>query len=393
MGEQATAPVAKKNERDIYFVGPLVDVLVAGGGLSILFFLVVCVVGYGPFTTNGSIRPPVLISIAGMLSFVVNFPHFAATNFRLYQSFDRMMQFPKTSFLSPVVVVAGMAWALVDMNFAPWYAKIFITWSSYHFCAQTKGICLLYARRLGVEIDGIQRKLIVLAAHAPFLYATLLTETYANLGPFYSVTIPTGIPWFGPPGTKLVVPEIWYGWIKNASTAILFAGCAAMVLIPLRTFLRERRLFPIAAAMPLLAQLLWFGPLVRGSQSFTGSQAFNEFVPFFHSFQYLIIAWLFQLKEESARPGFLVGLDTVLWETAKWLLLIIAGGLFLFELVPYLLYLRGYTWLHAVCCMQCAIQIHHFFVDGVIWKIRDPRTRAMLAGNVFDLAGVARVPA
>src|SRR5579883_518696 len=371
MGEQAA--VATKNERDVYFVGPFTDVLVAGGGLSVLFFLIVCVVGYGPYTTQGPTRPMTLIRIAAALSFVVNFPHFAATNFRLYQSFDRMMQFPKTSFLSPVVVVAGMAWALVDMSFAPWYAKIFITWSSYHFCAQTKGICLLYARRLGVEIDGIQRKLIV--------FASLLTETYPNLGPFYSVTIPKGLPY------GIAIPETWNPYVSNVAWGILFAGCAAIIIILVRTLVREGRMFPVAAAMPILAQTLWFGPLGRGSG------AFNEFVPFFHSYQYLIIAWLFQLKEESARPGFLVGLDTVLWETAKWLLLIIAGGLFLFELVPYLLYLRGYTWLHAVCCMQCAIQIHHFFVDEVIWKIRDPRTRAMLAGNIFDLAGVARVPA
>src|SRR6476619_3839891 len=92
---------ADKNPRDVYFVNPVVDVLVAGGGLSILFYVVLALVGYAPypFKEGGGLRPEWGITIAGALSWVINWPHFAATNFRLYQSFDRMIQFPKTSFL------------------------------------------------------------------------------------------------------------------------------------------------------------------------------------------------------------------------------------------------------------------------------------------------------
>ena len=37
------------------------------------------------------------------------------------------------------------------------------------------------------------------------------------------------------------------------------------------------------------------------------------------------------------------------------------------------------------------MEVLRFFVDGVIWKIRDPRTRAMLGGNLLDLAGFERI--
>jgi hypothetical protein len=114
-------------------------------------------------------------------------------------------------------------------------------------------------------------------------------------------------------------------------------------------------------------------------------------VPFFHSLQYMVIAWLFQLKEESARAGFFPAVDTVVWETVKWFAFIVFGGVLLFVIWPHAIGWRGYSLDHSLACVNAAIQIHHFFVDGVIWKIRDPRTRAMLGGNLLDLAGIERI--
>jgi hypothetical protein len=371
----------EKDARDVYFVSPLADVLVAGGGLSVIVFVIMVLCGYVPGTTKGTFRAEWAISIAFSLQMVVNWPHFAATSFRLYQSYDRMMQFPKTSFLSPVLVVGGLAWSMVDANVANWYAKLFITWSGYHFCAQTKGITLLYARRLGVNIDPLARWLIVIVTHTPWLFAITRAEGGENLGPFYSLTIPRGLP-FG-----IAFPFAWAPALEWTANAFYALGCIAFVLLVVLVMAREGRVLPIATAAPMIAQTLWFGPW--GS----GTAVFNEFVPFFHSLQYMIIAWLFQLKEESAQPGFLVGLPTVLFETAKWLAFIIPGGLALFWLWPHAFSWTGYPLQHSLGCVNAAIQIHHFFVDGVIWKIRDPRTRAMLGGNLFDLAGVPRGPA
>ncbi len=384
MGNQAGKPEAAKadvksapkSSRDVYFVNPVVDIMIAGGGLSIIFFVFVVLLGYGPWGQKGGERPDTGAWIAYYLAFVVNYPHFAATSFRLYQSYDRMMQFPKTSFLSPVVVVAGLCWAMVDPQFAQWYAKLFITWSSYHFCAQTKGIALLYSRRLGVEVDKLTRWLIVISAHTPFLYGTIGSETFESK--FYSVPL---IPWTTLLGFKLS-PEAAVN-VSHLATGLFWIGCAAFALLVIRILILQNKV-PIAALVPIVAQTLWFGP--QGSHS----AAFNEFVPFFHSFQYMLIAWIFQLKEESSGGNFLPAIQTVFWETAKWFILIIAGGVLLFEIWPRGLSWRGYNLQHSLACVNAAIQIHHFFVDGVIWKIRDPRTRSNLAGNIFDLAGSPR---
>ena len=40
---------------------------------------------------------------------------------------------------------------------------------------------------------------------------------------------------------------------------------------------------------------------------------------------------------------------------------------------------------------SAAVQLHHFFVDGVIWKLANPRVRSPLMANVVRL--VRPVPA
>ena len=37
--------------------------------------------------------------------------------------------------------------------------------------------------------------------------------------------------------------------------------------------------------------------------------------------------------------------------------------------------------------LAAAVNIHHFFVDGVIWKLRDTATSSALMMNIAELAG------
>jgi hypothetical protein len=378
----ATAAVqTPKNRRDVYFIGPIADVLVTGGGLSFVAFLIFWAAHY-------SARTDIVASLGYWFSFVVNWPHFAATSFRLYQSSDRMMQFPKTSFVVPVLVFAGTVFSLQSPEaFAPWFVKLYLTWSGYHYSGQTKGIALLYARRLGVNVDPWTRRLIVISAYSSWLYAVVDLERGSG-SPFYAIHVPVlwsglGAIW---PSLGTQMPYEWDGPVHAIANGILAVGIAALVMLILKSWLLDRAIFPIAALAPMAAQILWFGPARIMSQL-----AFSEFIPLFHSLQYLVIAWLFQLKEQSADPSFVPGGRSVLWETAKWGAGVFFVGMLWFAIIPWALQMLGYRRDIAEPAFISAVNVHHFFVDGVIWKIRDPRTRAMLAGNIWDLAGYPRV--
>jgi hypothetical protein len=74
-------------------------------------------------------------------------------------------------------------------------------------------------------------------------------------------------------------------------------------------------------------------------------------------------------------------------EALRWAVRNIAGGAFLFFGIPTLLGLFSVPVPIAFAAVSAAINIHHFFVDGVIWKLRTASTASALMTNVFQLAG------
>jgi hypothetical protein len=151
--------------------------------------------------------------------------------------------------------------------------------------------------------------------------------------------------------------------------------CAAAILFfAVRWSVREKRILPPIVLLPAVTQFVWF---VVGWKV----AAFTEFVPFFHALQYMLIAWMMQLGERSqvvkpASPRRFVVLESV-----RWGLLNVAGGALLFWLLPRVAESAGYTLPFATAVVLSAVQIHHFFVDGVIWKLKNPKISSPLMAN------------
>src|SRR5262245_50406673 len=140
--------VADRDRQPIYFVHPLVDLLMMGG-LSILLLGVFAVWDFHE----------VVLPLAFALSIVCNYPHFAATSQRLYGSAEARAQYPYTTYGAPLLVLGGLIAALLSPTFvAPAFVKMFLLWSPFHFSAQTIGLTVLYSRRAGVALDGWPRR-------------------------------------------------------------------------------------------------------------------------------------------------------------------------------------------------------------------------------------------
>src|SRR5262245_31364845 len=82
-----------------YFVSLPVDVAVMGG-LSI---------GRYPslWLVDATARTSTVISLGAALVWIINYPHFSATSYRLYRSQDHIRQYPLTAYAVPILVVAG----------------------------------------------------------------------------------------------------------------------------------------------------------------------------------------------------------------------------------------------------------------------------------------------
>lgn len=351
-----TAAAGAPTKQPLYFVHPVVDYALIGG-VSILAFL-----GLSLFH-DGS-RTPALWTLSGILVWIINWPHFSATSYRLYNSRANLGQYPVTAVVVPVLLVGAVVGSFASPEgVAPWLVCLFAIWSPYHFSGQSVGITLIYARRAGFKVGRWERLAISGFIFGTFLVQTALTHTGQRPGNFYSVSYPVlGLPL----------------WVASTLRVWMWVCGAAYLFFVVRWCVRNRRVLPPIVLLPAAAQFVWF---VIGWRV----PAFNEFVPFFHALQYMLIAWMMQLGERAAvtmpeKPKrFMVS------ESARWIILNVIGGAFLFWLLPRLGARAGFELPFATAVILSAVQIHHFFVDGVIWKLKNPRVSSPLMSSVDEL--------
>jgi hypothetical protein len=347
-------------ERRLYFVNAPVDFLLIGGASIILFVLM------GLFYPHE--RTPAAMTVAAQLLWLCNWPHFSASSYRLYHTRDNIRQYPVTALVIPFVVVAGVVGALLSPALvAPYFVKVFAIWSPYHFSGQTLGICLIYARRSGFKVGSWERLSLAGFIYGTFLSGTVRAEIGTNLNDYF------GIPYRG-----LGLPE----WTAHVTDAYMWICGLAFAALAVRWCLRNRQPMPPMVLLPAATQYIWF------VQS-TFSESFREFVPFFHSLQYLLIAWSVQLKEKMDVDGIRPSRRFVVGESIRWGILNIVGGAVLFFAIPHLVSWTGLPLLFATGVVIAGVQIHHFFVDGVIWKLKNKKVASPLMVNLADLLAPA----
>ena len=128
--------------RSLYFVNRWVDSL-AVGGLSIL-------TATAPLALADASDTVVLTALVFPVALLVNYPHFSATVYRLYQNPDNLREFPVTAIGLPVLLLGAVTAGLCQPELiAPYFVMLYLLWSPYHYSGQTVGLTLVYARCAG----------------------------------------------------------------------------------------------------------------------------------------------------------------------------------------------------------------------------------------------------
>jgi hypothetical protein len=340
-----------------YFVSLPVDFLLIGG-FSVVLFLVL------PHLLDGS-RTARVIQLGMWLTWVGNWPHFSATSHRLYGTRAHLKQYPFTAVAAPLLVALGAAGSFAaPAVVAPYFVKLLLLWSPFHYSGQTFGISQLYARRAGHRPTGLERSFLMAFIYGTFIARTLLFEASPTGSQYYGIAYPG----FG-------VPQV----LPAAANVLTYASGAVFLLLLARTCVRERKLPPLMYLLPAATQYVWF--YVAGARP-----GFAEFVPFFHGLQYLVIAWAMNLSGKAldqkapATPRFALN------ESAKWYAINVAGGAALFYVLPLIAAdATGAPKALATGIVLAAVQIHHFFVDGVIWKLKSQTVASPLLVNIQEL--------
>lgn len=295
------------------------------------------------------------------LAVVCNYPHYMATIYRAYGRDERGQHRLYTHYLTAALVLLGVV-AHVEFAVLPWLFTTYVMWSPWHYTGQNFGLLMMFLRRGGVDVTPGERRALYVAFVASFVMLLAAFNVGASSDP---LLLSIGLP--GPVAFGI-----------EAAAAVTFAMGGVIAFAPMVRRGAGRAL--LAPFTLYSTQALWFVvPIAVGWMSSLAApqtRYSSGMLALMHSAQYLWITRYFARRdaEQSGQLGAWSG--WLYWGT------LVIGGLALFLPVPWL---ASYGWhtdfTSSVFIVASIVNIHHFMIDGVVWKLRNPRVTQMLVGE------------
>lgn len=377
--EGNTADLQSAADRGAWLFHPMIDFLCLGGGSLIVM---------GLFVLMEPSRE-LLVGVAAaalLLSHVLNHPHFANSYQIFYRNFGRKLMGPDygpvlrlrylvAGVLVPCTLFLFFAVCLVldDARMLGLGGNLMLFLVGWHYVKQGYGMLIVDSvlkRRFFSERD---KKILLANAYACWILYWLLanwliSEVTLKGVTYYSFAIPTAAVY--------------------AAVALVAVTTVAALTVLARKCVQEGLTAPINGVVAYLVTLYaWvlYGRL---------DPLLLLLVPAFHSLQYLIVVWRFQLNYESSRAdghdktgrgrlahfvpsitllrfAVFVGAGIVLGYIGFW-----GAPEMLQSLMPYDRDIFGaalYLFLFWIF-----INVHHYFLDNVMWRRENPDTKNYL---------------
>lgn len=352
MSSEASLPIqdAQQTVRSPWIYGPWLDLIVGCGAWSAPFLLLAYYVG----RDNSSWWPLAFY----FLALLFNYPHFMATIYRAYHTHSEFAKYRVfTVHVTLLLVVAGIlvhAW----YPLLPWLFTLYICWSPWHYTGQNFGLLMMFARRSGVAPTNAERRLVRLAFVASYLLLMLSFHTGASND---ELVLSLGLP------ASFTVPA-------RGALAVFFGGAVIWAFGSMAKRVAWRSLAP--SAILAVTQFLWF--LLPAIAELTNGHGLPQtryssgILAVLHSTQYLWITSYYQERESRAASG--AG-----WSFSKYLIALIAGGIALFIPGPWIVSRVFHVdFAASFLAFTALVNIHHFILDGALWKLRDSKIATLL---------------
>ena len=305
------------------------------------------------------------------LALIFNYPHFMATIYRAYGTQRDLAKYRTfTVHITVLLAATGVFVHLSPAAAVPWLFTAYITWSPWHYTGQNYGLLMMFARRNGAAPTAGERR----ALYGSFVasYVMLFLSFHSGVSDD-SLVISLGVP----------DPLATAGQLASATVFITAGGWALWRLtgrIGLETMAAPLTLF--------VTQLLWFvlptaleiGTGVRIPQT----RYSTGILAILHSTQYLWITSYYARREALADGN-------TTWGPARYFFILIVGGIALFIPGPWVVsYLFRYDFATSFLVFTALVNIHHFILDGVIWKLRDGRIAALLLNTRAEVTAATK---
>jgi tetratricopeptide (TPR) repeat protein len=241
-------------------------------------------------------------------------------------------------------------------------------WSPWHYTGQNFGLLMMFVRRAGIDVSADERRRL----HIAFVASYVMLLAALNDGPSQDpLVLSLGLPTSISRTIELVAAIVFFAsglstfkpLARRARPELGRRAWMAALAAPLTLYSTQALWFVIPIAVTWMAKL----PVPQTRYS-TGMLAVM------HSAQYLWITRYFARRDAAAH-----GPEPIEWKEWKYWGMLVVGGLALFLPVPWL---TSYGWHHdftaSMLIVTSVVNIHHFILDGVVWKLRDPRVAQLL---------------
>jgi hypothetical protein len=349
--------------------GPFPDLLIGAGGAYLLSIPLLFLAASGAVASDWSFTPIWIIAI------LINGPHYGATLLRVYAQREERRRYALFAVWGTLLLAAIFVVGLYEAYVGALIVTVYFSWSPWHFAGQNYGISLMFLRRSGIEVSPLAKRLLHASFVLSFLLALLVLHTDVSTGLHAP---PRGVLYTDPVLLRLGIPSaIANSLILLCGVSYLFSVVGAVSILRRRATARE--LLPMGSL--ILCQALWFvvPSLLDVTQAWSvRSLAFAAiWISAAHSMQYLWVTFHYAKRSDAGVRLREFLLKTTLAGNAA---IVIPGILF----APMLLG-TSLTWEEGLSTLIFAvINLHHFMLDGAIWKLRDGKVARVLLRDVED---------
>jgi hypothetical protein len=374
--QPAAAPRSPAGGRAAHLFHPLADFLLVGGVSAVLL-----PAAWLLDEAECQAILPALGSAAIVLATLINYPHFAHSYQLLYEGFGakvfgaasapcQRLRYAWSGILAPALIAAALVgacrWGGARALGEAANAMSFLV--GWHYVKQGYGVLLVLSTRLGAALVESERVWLKRNAYAVWIYSWAALNRGVRESTLLGVTVRT-----------LDVPE----------ALILASGACAIVTTSVVAAALVRRLVLRRQAVSVSGLVAYFCALYLWVVARYSNPVFALLVPVFHSLQYLPFVWRSQLDGAGLEPSGTANAAGRRQLATSRLAVFVAGGTALgwlgFVGVPDLLQQTiapdpavfgpsAWAFLFFV-----SINVHHYFIDNVIWRRDDETARRLLA--------------
>jgi hypothetical protein len=350
--------------------GPASDLLFGCGGLYAIYFLAAFFAG----SEIRAIAPETLLPLGAL---ILGAPHYGATLLRVYERSKDRREYRLFGTWASLVVALFFVVGVYNVTVGSWMLTLYLSWSSWHYSGQNYGIASMFLGRRGVSLSRLGKRFLQASFQLSWVLVLLAIHAEQPTASYAAVNLSTSAYAFLPLGIPMQI----------AAPLILLTAIAYLVVIGISIALLQqvgswRDIFPTLALVAL--QALWFSLPVLARATGVGADVeplgihYAEYtfywIAFGHFTQYLWVTVYYAKSAGTDRRTLPYLVKTLLVGSAIW-------GIPLVFFSPEVFGVRAYdAGLGAL--IASAVNIHHFILDGAIWKLRDGKiARILLRGQ------------